>query len=419
MRRVPRRARAVASVAVATLTLAVSALPGAASATAYRRRPAVEPTPVGLPVIPSALASGQSCTGASPTEAHAQPWTVSALSLARVRRLSQGAGITVAVVDTGVAPDAPALAGRVSAPGGAGKDCVGHGTFAAGLIAGRADDATGGGVAPRARILAVRGTGRRGEADPGAVASGIRSAVDAGARVVYVGVALTKGRTEMTAAVQYATGKDVLVVAPAAPDATPIARTGVGAVAGSTPSAPPAQPYFPAFIPQVVSVEDYGEGGTRPKDAPSVFAADIAAPGDAVVSHGPKGTGHFIGSGSSLAAANVAGTAALIRAYEPRLTAAEVARRLVVSAYPAAIPVLDPYAAVSAVSSPVTATAPPPESAIRMPGSASDAARGRALVVAAVGGGLVALVAAAAVIIPRGRARHWRPAGRDGQDAAR
>jgi subtilisin family serine protease len=394
-------------VAVAALTLAVSALPGAASAAADRRLPAADPTPVGLPVIPSSLASSQSCTGASPTEAHAQPWTVRALSLSRVRSLSQGAGVTVAVVDTGVAPDVPALAGRVSAKGGAGKDCVGHGTFAAGLIAGRADDATGGGVAPEARILAVRGTGRRGEADPGAVASGIRSAVDAGARVVYVGVALTEGRAQMTAAVQYAARKDVLVVAPAAPDAIPSTS-----VPGSAPSAPPARPYFPAFIQQVVSVEDYGEGGTRPKDAPGIFAADLAAPGDAVVSIGPKGTGHYIGSGSSLAAANVAGAAALIRAYEPRLTAAEVARRLVVSAYPAAVPVLDPYAAVSAVSS----TAPPdaaprPEDAVRMPGSASRPARVRALVVASVGGGLVALVAAGAVIIPRGRARHWRPAG--------
>ena len=192
--------------------------------------------------------------------------------------------------------------------------------------------------------------------------------------------------------------------------------TGAGAapVTGSTPSAPQAQPYFPAFIQQVVSVEDYGEDGGRPQNAPSIFAADLAAAGDAVVSIGPKGTGNFIGSGSSLAAANVAGAAALVRAYEPRLTAAEVARRLVVSAYPAAVPVLDPYAAVSAVSSTATpAAAPQPEGAVRMPAHAAQSARGRALVVAAVGGGLMALVAAAAVIIPRGRARHWRPAGHE------
>jgi subtilisin family serine protease len=391
----------VASVAVAAVSLLVTALPGAASATAYQRAPA----PVGLPVIPSALAPGQPCTGASATQAHAQPWTVRALSLSRVRPLSEGAGVTVAVVDTGVASDVPALAGRVTAAADAGKDCVGHGSFAAGLIAGRADDATGGGVAPQARILAVRGTGKTGVATPATVAAGIRSAADGGARVVYVGAALTTGRDELTAAVAYATRKDVLVVAPAAPDAVPGA--GLSTV-------PPAQPCFPAFIPQVVSVEDYGPDGGRPKEAPNVFAADLAAPGDAVVSIGPTGSGHYIGSGSSLAAASVAGTAALVRAYQPRLTASEVANRLATSAYPATVPVLDPYAAVTAV--PSTAN-PPPRAAesVRMPVNTDHGPRTRGLVIAAVGGGLVALVAGAAVIVPLGRARRWRPAdGRDG-----
>jgi subtilisin family serine protease len=404
MRRVTRRSRAVASVAAATISLLASAAPGAASASTYGRPHDAAPGPVGLPVMPSALAAGQPCTDASPTQAHAQPWTVRALSLSRVGQLSQGAGVTVAVVDTGVSVGLPALAGRVTAKGDAGQDCVGHGSFAAGLIAGRADDAVGGGVAPQSRILALRGTGPRGGATPGRVAAAIRSAVDGGARVVYVGAALITGRDELTAAVAYATSKDALVIAPAVPDAVP------AAAAGAAPAAPPARPYFPAFIPQVVAVEDFGPDGSRPKDAPAVFAADLAAPGDAVVSVGPKGAGHFIGSGSSLAAAGVAGTAALVRAYQPRLTAAEVANRLVASAYPAGVPVLDPYAAVAAV--PSAAGAPPrPPGAVRMPRDASHTPRTRALIIASVGGGLVALVAAAAAIIPLGRARRWRPAG--------
>jgi membrane-anchored mycosin MYCP len=391
----------VASLAVLSASLFVTGVAPAA----YARAPHAAPTPVGLPVIPTLLAPGQSCTGASPTQAHAQPWTVRALSLARVRQLSQGSGITVGVVDTGVSPDVPALAGRVTARGEAGKDCVGHGTFAAGLIAGNASDATGGGVAPQARILAVRGTGARGEPSPTAVAAGIRSAVDGGARVVYVGATLTTGRAELTAAVAYATAKDVLVVAPAVPDALPTTT------AGAPVSAPPTQPYFPAFIPQVVSVMDFGPEGSRPKDAPSVFATDLAAPGDAMVSVGPKGTGHYIGSGSSLAAAAVAGAAALVRAYQPGLSAADVAKRLVVTAYPAATPILDPYAAVTAVPS-TTGVPPMATGTVSMPARPSDAPRNRALVVAAVGGGLVALVAAAAVVIPLGRRRRWRPAGR-------
>jgi membrane-anchored mycosin MYCP len=184
------------------------------------------------------------------------------------------------------------------------------------------------------------------------------------------------------------------------------ADAGAGAGDGGAAS---ARPYFPAFIPQVVAVEDYGPDGARPKNAPAVFATDLAAPGDAVVSAGPKGPGHFIGSGSSLAAAFVAGTAALVRAYQPRLTAAEVANLLVVSAYPAGAPILDPYAAVAAVPS-RTGTPPTPATAVRMPGRDSRTPRTRALIIASVGGGIVALVAMAAAIIPHGRARGWRPA---------
>src|SRR3569833_2483906 len=302
MRRVPRRSRAVASVAAATASLLAFAFPLAASAAA--------PGPVGLPVMPTALAPGQHCTGASPTQAHAQPWTARALSPPRVGRLSQGAGVTVGVVDTGVSTSVPTLAGRVTAVGDAGQDCVGHGSFAAGLIAGSVDSAVGGGVAPQARILAVRGTDRRGGATPGLVAAAIRTAVDRGARVVYVGAALTTGREELTAAVAYATRKDVLVVAPAVPDAIPATNSGAGAGTSSgtgtgAASTPPAQPHFPAFIQQVVSVEDYGADGSRPKDAPPVFATDLVAPGDAVVRVCFLGLGFFFGFGFFLAAAVV------------------------------------------------------------------------------------------------------------------
>ncbi|MCW2900178.1 MAG: putative secreted in-like serine protease [Streptosporangiaceae bacterium] len=404
MRRVSRRLRAVASVAATTVPLLWSALPGAASAAASRSPSTADPGPVALPVIPSVLAPGQPCTGASPTQVHAQPWTVRALSLPRAWQLTRGSGVTVAMVDTGVATDVPALAGRVTAAGDAGHDCVGHGSFAAGLIAGGVDDAGGGGVAPQARILAVRGTGPRGGTTPGAVATGIRSAVEGGARIVYVGAALTTGKDELTAAVAYATSKDALVVAPAAPDVAP-------APAGAATPDTTARPYYPAFIPQVVAVEDYGPDGSRPKGAPDVFAADLAAPGDAVVSVGPKGPGRFIGSGSSLAAASAAGAAALVRAYQPLLTAAQVERRLVATAYPAATPILDTYAAVASVSSTVTGTPPEPAASVRMPGHVSSAPRNRALIIAAVGGGLLALAVAAAAVAPLGRARHWRPAG--------
>src|SRR3954467_1711671 len=101
MRRVSRPLRAAVSVAVAAIPVLCSALPGAA-ATMADAPSADDPGPVSLPVISSALAPGRSCTDTSPTQAHAQPWTVRALGLSRARQLTQGAGVTVAIVDTGV-----------------------------------------------------------------------------------------------------------------------------------------------------------------------------------------------------------------------------------------------------------------------------------------------------------------------------
>lgn len=354
--------------------------------------------PVGLPVVRSVLAEGETCASVSSEKATAEPWALGALGAARARPLSQGEGTTVAVVDTGVAEAAPALSGRVTAIGPAGEDCVGHGTFAAGLIAATpGDDGGPSGLAPRARILAVRGTGERGGSTVGQVADAIRLAADEGAGVIYVAAALDSGKAQLTEAVAYARAKDALVVAPLAPDA--LER-----------NAEPAPWYWPAAAPGVLAVTDYGPDGGRPSDAPLVSGADLAAPGDAVVSIGPKGPGHFIGSGASFAAAHVAGAAALVRARYPELKAAEVSRRLTEAAYPAAPPRLDPYGALTAVLTDARGTAPRPERAV-VPAPPATQPRTRALVVAGVGAGLVLLVAAGAVVIPRGRARNWRPAG--------
>ncbi|MER8223590.1 S8 family serine peptidase [Streptomyces sp. NPDC094143] len=359
---------------------------------------------VRLPQVRSRLEPDQPCAKASKTSADRPPWPYRALALDRVWRLSRGEGVTVAVVDTGVGGAVPALAGRVTALADAGEDCVGHGTFAAGLIGAAQLPGVGfAGVAPRVRVLAVRGTDLRGDATAGRVALGIRQAADAGAEVIYVASALTTGRAELTRAAAYAAGRDALVVAPAVPDSVPDdADTG-------EPIRP--RPYWPAFAPRVLSVVDHGPGGARPQEAPEVFAADLAAPGGAVVSLGPRGAGHYIGSGSSLAAAHVAGAAALLRAYHPRLDAAEVSRRLVAFGYPADVPQLDPYAALTAV--PAGAPGRRPNLAdVTPPERPATAPRTRALVVAAVGTALVLLVAALGAVIPRGRARGWRPGER-------
>jgi hypothetical protein len=114
---------------------------------------------------------------------------------------------------------------------------------------------------------------------------------------------------------------------------------------------------FPAALPGVVSVMPIGPAGlisgVRPVVGPS-----LSAPAAELVSIGTSGTGNLIGSGTNLAVGYVAGTAALVRAYLPAATAADVRDRLAATTDPVggATPdpvlgrgVLDPVAAVTTV----------------------------------------------------------------------
>ncbi|MFF3653265.1 S8 family serine peptidase [Streptomyces sp. NPDC002181] len=388
------RVLAWAAVAAAVPCLAL-ALPPSARAAA----PAAN-DPVALPALRWALAPGEPCTAASQVTAETEPWTVKELGLPGAWQLSDGQGVTVGVVDTGVANGLRALVGRVD---GGGKDCVGHGSFAAGVIAGSPlAEGKVDGVASGARVLAIAGTDERGATDPQRLAAGIRAAVDGGARIVYVARALLDGREELTAAVAYATQKRALVIAPATPDAAPQGQ-------GGQPDLT-ARPYFPAFVPQVLSVAAHGPGGSPPKKAPAPFAPDLSAPGEAVVGIGPSGTGHYLGSGSSLAAAHAAGVAALVLARDPRLTPEQLSQRLVASAYPADVPQLDAYAAVAAVPAPERPHGEPREPAARIAAAPHQQGLRTALFIGGGTLGLVVLVAAGAFVVPRGRDRGWQPA---------
>lgn len=360
---------------------------------------------VRLPVMPSRLAAGAACTGGSATVAKAVSWEEQNLQLTRTRQFATGAGVTVAVVDTGVSLKAPALVGRVTAVGRAGEDCVGHGTFVAGLIAAAPMDGVGfSGAAGRAHIVAVRGTDERGTATDTSVADGIRAAVNAGAQVVEVSPALTKSSSNLHDAVSYAARHDALIVAAAAPD-TP--RDG-------TSSAPPPGDYWPAAETGVLSVVDVDVQGRRPPAAYTPRHTDLAAPGDGVLGIGPKGRGHFIGSGPSLAAGYAAAAAALVRSAHPGLSAAETARRLITTAYPADVPRLDLYGALTSVPGASPDRAAPGDGSwparVETDEAGARATR-RALVLAGAGVCLVLVIAWVAVVAPKGRARRWRPVG--------
>jgi len=150
-----------------------------------------------------------------------------------------GRGITIAVLDTGVASDVTLSGGRVQyldagqgiLPGAGPED--GHGTAVAGLIAGAAADAPG--VAAAANILSIRVTDANGFSDSYTLAKGILTAVDAGARLINISMGAYASSAVLTSAIDYASARGAIIVAAAGNDGA-------------------AQLTWPAADPRVVSV---------------------------------------------------------------------------------------------------------------------------------------------------------------------
>ncbi|MFD7991395.1 S8 family serine peptidase [Streptomyces mexicanus] len=359
----------------------------------------------GMPPVPGPRAGQADCVPASAVRARKQDWARRRLDLDKIRAYGTGDGVTVAVIDTGVATRAAGLTGRVTAGDGADRDCPGHGTFVAGLVAGAAGGSPDlGGVAPRAEVLGLRGTDDLGRPDAARIASAVRAATSAGADVITVSLALPQRDADLSAAVAAARRAGAVVVAAATPDPPAVAADRA-----------PSRRYWPASEPGVLSVVDMLPSGDRPDGALPTPDADLAAPGTGVVSGGPRGQGSYLGSGPSLAAAFVAGTAAVVRGAHPRASADEVVRRLLSTAYPADVPQLDTYAAVTGIPDPAARS---PQS--RGPGpvrlrdtAVADRATRRATWLALGGAAGVVAVAWAAFALPRARARRWRPAGQD------
>lgn len=242
--------------------------------------------------------------------------------------VTRGAGVTIAIIDTGVASGVTDLAGAVV--GGADFSGVGspdgqrpigdnpaHGTLVASLAAGRGTGPTSGviGAAPEVSILSISvGFGGGSDAQ---IAEAVTWAVDNGADVINM--SLTRNTLDWPEswdrAFLHAAEHDVVVVAAAG-------NRGSGTVEVGAP----------ATMPGVLTVGGVDENGQASWNASAQgITIGVAAPSERLVGVTPDGR-YVTWAGTSGATPIVAGVVALVRAAHPDLNAANVINRIVATA---------------------------------------------------------------------------------------
>ncbi|MGW5580528.1 S8 family serine peptidase [Micromonospora chokoriensis] len=337
-------------------------------------------------------------------------WATTRLAADRVWPRTKGAGQLVAVVDSGVDGRLPQLAGRVAqgadlVTGGlrGDTDCLGTGTAMAGLVAASAPAGGGfAGMAPDSVVLPIRIATDGKPVGPADQAAAIEVAASAGATVIALGDHVTVTDEGVRRAIEQALSRDIVVIA--------------GAPAGVANAG--AADLLPEYLLLVGGVSADGKAA----EEYATDTVDVVAPGVNVSSLGITGTTGFVGSGTRYAVALVAGEAALVRAAHPRLSAVQVARRIVLTAdemggAPTGSPyghgMIDPEAAV-VEDLPDETESVPPESA----GTSGGVAGASTVVQVAILLTMVAALVAGALLVVRLRRSTRRPSDEEKEEGA-
>lgn len=269
--------------------------------------------------------TGLLCTLATAPAQAATPvgWEGAALSLSAAQQLSQGEGVTVAVLDSGVYADHPALKGKVTTGPDYRQDGLKEGDSEWGQHGtAMASDVLK--VAPKAEILSVRVIDDKHQEersqeeleddyrnrDGNPIAKGVKYAVDHGADVISMSLGsedlFSSYDEEEAAALAYAVRQGVTVLASAGNSGDVLNEVS-----------------YPAGYAGVIAVAATQQNGTRANFSTVHTYNDVAAPGVDIVSATNTG-GYKPGDGTSPACALAAGVVALMKSKNPKLTPAQV-----------------------------------------------------------------------------------------------
>jgi len=215
-------------------------------------------------------------------------WGISKIGAPQAWQITRGdQAVTVAVLDTGISKDNQCLADKVVSEvnftdSPTNDDLYGHGTHMAGTIAA---------IAPECRIMNVKVADDRGRCEPSVVARGIIWAVDKGAEVINISLAMEASK-DLEEAVSYAWSQGAIIIAAA------------GNKGRSEPS-------YPAFYSNCLAV-----AGTNQNNSLALLSSygdwvDVAAPGFNIYSELPHNQ-YGYKTGTSSAGAHVSGIAVLV-----------------------------------------------------------------------------------------------------------
>ena len=218
-----------------------------------------------------------------------------------------GRGVTIAVLDSGVAMDRTFGPGHIqyldiglgTAAGTGTED--GHGTAVAALAAGNAADAPG--VAPAANILSIRVTDANAQSDAFTLSQAIVAAVDAGVPIINISLGGYEPSRVLSGAIDYADQRGVVVVASAGNDQA-------------------AQLTWPAADPRVISVGAVDALGQQATFSNSGAQLHLTAPGYGLQTAWLDGQRVYF-DGTSASAPIVAGAIAAVMSASPGMSATQ------------------------------------------------------------------------------------------------